>query len=109
MRIAYVRVSTVEQNETRQVEALEKYGIEKWYTEKLSAKDTNRPQLQQMLEFAREGDTIYIHDFSRLARSTRDLLDITERLQEKGIHLVSNKENIDTSTPTGNRIGYCGV
>ena len=54
-----------------------------------------------MLEFAREGDTIYIYDFSRLARSTRDLLDITEKLQEKGIHFVSNKESIDTSTPTG--------
>ena len=101
MRIAYVRVSTVEQNEARQIEALEKYGIEKWFTEKVSGKNTNRPQLQQMLDFAREGDTIYIHDFSRLARSTRDLLDITEKLQEKGIHLVSNKESIDTSTPTG--------
>lgn len=101
MKIAYVRVSTVEQNEARQIEALKKYGIEKWFTEKVSGKNTNRPQLQQMLEFAREGDTIYIHDFSRLARSTKDLLDITERLQEKGIHLVSNKENIDTSTPTG--------
>ena len=101
MRIAYVRVSTIEQNEARQVEALEKYGIEKWYTEKLSAKDTNRPKLQEMLEFAREGDTIYIHDFSRLARSTRDLLDIMEQLQAKGINLISNKESIDTSTPTG--------
>ena len=101
MKIAYVRVSTVEQNEARQIEALEKYSIEKWFTEKVSAKDTNRPQLQQMLDFAREGDTIYIHDFSRLARSTKDLLDITEQLQEKGIHLVSNKESIDTSTPTG--------
>lgn len=101
MKIAYVRVSTIEQNEARQIEALEKYGIEKWFTEKVSAKDTNRPQLQQMLDFAREGDTIFIHDFSRLARSTKDLLDITERLQEKGIHLVSNKESIDTSTPTG--------
>lgn len=101
MKIAYVRVSTVEQNEARQIEALEKYEIEKWFTEKVSAKNTNRPQLQQMLEFAREGDTIYIHDFSRLARSTKDLLDITEQLQENGIHLVSNKESIDTSTPTG--------
>lgn len=101
MKIAYVRVSTVEQNEARQIEALEKYGIERYFTEKVSAKDTNRPQLQQMLDFAREGDTIFIHDFSRLARSVKDLLDITERLQEKGIHLVSNKENIDTSTPTG--------
>ena len=101
MKIAYVRVSTVEQNEARQVEALEKYNIEKWFTEKVSGKDTNRPQLQQMLEFAREGDTIYVHDFTRLARSTKDLLEIVERLKSKGIHLVSNKESIDTSTPTG--------
>lgn len=101
MKIAYVRVSTVEQNESRQVEALKKHGIEKWFTEKVSAKDINRPKLQEMLEFAREGDTIYIHDFSRLARSTSDLLNIVEQMNNKGIHLVSNKENIDTSTPTG--------
>ena len=101
MKIAYVRVSTVEQNEARQLEALKKYNIDKWFTEKVSAKDTNRPELQNMLEFARTGDTIYIHDFSRIARSTKDLLAIVEALQNKGIYLVSNKENIDTSTPTG--------
>lgn len=101
MKIAYVRVSTVEQNEARQIEALEKYGIEKWFTEKVSAKDINRPKLKEMLDFAREGDTIYIHDFSRLARSTKDLLEIVETLKAKGINLVSSKENIDTSTPTG--------
>ena len=101
MKIAYVRVSTVEQNEARQIEALEKFGVEKWFTEKISAKDTNRPQLRAMLDFAREGATIYIHDFSRLARSTKDLLDIVETLHSKGITLVSNKESIDTSTPTG--------
>ena len=101
MNIAYVRVSTVEQNESRQIDALDKRGIEKWFTEKVSAKDTNRPKLQEMIEFAREGDTIFIHDFSRLARSTKDLLDIVEMLNKKGIHLISNKENLDTSTPTG--------
>lgn len=101
MKIAYVRVSTAEQNEARQVEALKKYGIEKWFVEKVSAKDTNRPQLQQMLGFARSGDTIYVHDFTRLARSTKDLLYIVELLKEKEVHLVSNKESIDTSTPTG--------
>lgn len=101
MRLAYVRVSTVEQNEARQLEGLKKYDIEKWFTEKVSAKDTNRPELQAILEFARERDTIYIHDFSRIARSTRDLLDIVEKLNLKGVHLVSNKESIDTSTPTG--------
>ena len=101
MNIAYVRVSTEEQNEARQLEALKKYDIEKWFTEKVSGKNTNRPQLQAMIEFAREGDTIYIHDFSRLARSTKDLLDIVEQMTAKGIHLVSNKESINTSTPQG--------
>ena len=101
MRVAYVRVSTVEQNEARQLEALKKYDIEKWYTEKVSGKDTNRPKLQEMLDFVREGDTVYIHDFSRLARSTKDLLEILEELKAKGVDLVSNKENLDTSSPTG--------
>lgn len=101
MNIAYVRVSTAEQNEARQLEALEKYNIEKWYVEKVSGKDTNRPKLQEMLEFARENDTIYIHDFSRLARSTKDLLEIVEELNRKNITLISNKENLDTSTATG--------
>ena len=101
MNIGYVRVSTVEQNEGRQVEGLKKYNIDKWFTEKVSAKDTNRPQLRLMLDYAREGDTIYIHSLDRLARSTKDLLEIVETLQNKGIHLVSNKENIDTSTATG--------
>ena len=99
--VGYVRVSTVDQNEARQVEALKKHNIEKWFTEKVSGKDTNRPQLQLMLDYVREGDTVYIHDFSRLARSTKDLLEIVETLNKKGVHLVSNKENIDSSTPTG--------
>lgn len=101
MNVAYVRVSTVEQNEERQIEGLKKYGIEKWFTEKASGKNMNRPQLQQALEFVRDGDTLFVHDFSRLARSTKDLLDIAERLDKKGVRLVSNKENIDTHTTTG--------
>lgn len=101
MRVAYIRVSTAEQNEQRQVEAMKKYDIEKWFIEKVSGKDTNRPELQKMLEFVREGDTVHIHDLSRLARSTRDLLEIVELLNSKGVSLVSNKENIDSSTPTG--------
>lgn len=101
MKIGYVRVSTVEQNEQRQIDGLQKYNIDKWYIEKISAKDMNRPKLQEMLDYAREGDTVYIHDFSRIARSTKDLLNIIELLNSKGVHLVSNKENIDTSTPTG--------
>lgn len=101
MRIAYVRVSTEEQNEVRQREALKQYQIEKWYCEKRSAKDTNRPQLEAMLEFARSGDTVYIHDFSRLARNTQDLLQLVQRMQQKGVQLISCREQIDTATATG--------
>lgn len=101
MKIGYVRVSTIEQNEARQIEGLEKYGIEKWYIEKISGKNTDRPKLQEMISELESGDTVYIHDFSRLARSTSDLLSLVEDLNGRGIHLVSNKENIDTSTPTG--------
>ena len=101
MNIAYVRVSTVEQNEERQLEGLKKYNIEKWFSEKISAKDTNRPELKAMLDFAREGDTIFVWDFSRLARSTKDLLELVETMEAKGVHFKSIKENLDTSTPTG--------
>lgn len=99
--IGYVRVSTVEQNDQRQKEALEKYYIDKWFVEKVSGKDTKRRKLQEMLDYCREGDTIYVHDFSRLARNTKDLLEIVEELERKDVNLVSNKENLDTSTPTG--------
>lgn len=101
-KIAYVRVSTVEQNESRQLESLKKYNIDKWFTEKVSGKNTNRPKLQEMLNYIREGDTVYIHDFSRLARSTKDLLELVDYItKEKKANLVSNKENLDSSTPTG--------
>lgn len=101
LNIAYIRVSTVEQNEARQVQAMKQYNIDKVYQEKVSAKNTDRPKLQEMLDFAREGDTIYVADFSRLARSTKDLLELVELLESKGVQLVSIKENIDTSTATG--------
>ena len=102
MNLAYVRVSTVEQNEARQVEELKKHDIDKWYMEKVSGKNTkDREQFNLLLKEAREGDTIFVHDFSRFARSTVDLLTIVDDLTRRGIHLVSNKENLDTSTPTG--------
>lgn len=101
MILGYVRVSTIDQNEGRQLETMKKYNVEKIFSEKVSAKDTNRPKLQEMLEFCREGDIIVIKDFSRLARSTKDLLNIVELLNNKNIKLISEKENIDSSTPTG--------
>ena len=102
MRLGYVRVSMLEQHEERQMRELkEKAQIEKIFMDKLSGKDTNRPQLQAMLEFAREGDIIYVSEFSRLARSTKDLLDIVQQLKEKQVQVISLKENFDTSTPAG--------
>lgn len=101
MILGYVRVSTVEQNEGRQLETMKKYDVEKVFSEKVSAKDANRAELNNILDFAREGDTIVVHDFSRLARSTKDLLEIVELLENKKVTLISAKENIDTSTATG--------
>ena len=99
--IAYVRVSTVDQNDERQIQALEKYNIDEWFSEKISGKDTNRPKLQEMIRYARRGDSVYVHDFSRLARSTSDLLKIVEELHNKDVQIISLKEKFDTSTPTG--------
>ena len=103
MKYAYCRVSTIEQNLDRQLEAMKKYNIpeENYFTEKISGKNTDRPELQRLLSIVQEGDVVHIHDFSRLSRSTSDLLRIVETLQAKGVHLISNKENLDTSTPTG--------
>lgn len=101
MIVGYVRVSTVEQNESRQLVTMDRYNVEKLFQEKVSAKDINREELNKMLDFVREGDSIVIHDFSRLARSTKDLLHIMEILESKGVNLISTKENIDSSTPTG--------
>lgn len=101
MNIAYVRVSTKEQNTARQLEALEKYNIERTFEEKVSAKDTNRPELQSMLDYVRENDIVYVESFSRLARNTLDLLTIVKQISEKNAGLVSLKEQIDTTSPAG--------
>lgn len=99
--IGYVRVSSVDQHEDRQLVTMKKYKVDKTFKEKVSGKDTNRPQLQAMLDYVREGDTVVVHDFSRLARSTKDLLAIVELLESKNVTLISAKESVDSSTPTG--------
>lgn len=102
MNVAYVRVSTSEQNEDRQIKGIEaQYQIDKWYTEKISGKNTEREELQSMIDYVREGDKVIIKDFSRLARSIKDLLDLVDLFERKKVSLVSLKESIDTGTPTG--------
>ena len=99
--IAYVRVSSVEQNEARQREALQGYKIDRWFVEKASGKDTKRPKLQEMLDYVREDDTVYVEEFSRLGRSTADLLSIVQQLEDAGVKFVSIKEKFDTKTHAG--------
>lgn len=101
--IGYARVSSIEQNEARQLHSFEGYTekIKKVFIDKMSGKNTKRPQLQAMLDYVREGDVVVVSDFSRLARSTRDMLQIVQELTDKGVGLISLKENIDTDTPQG--------
>lgn len=99
--IAYVRVSTEEQNEARQREALQSYNIDRWFIEKASGRDVKRPKLQEMLEYIREDDTVYVEEFSRLGRSTADLLSIVKQIEDMGAKFISIKERFDLGTPSG--------
>ena len=98
MEIGYIRVSTVEQNTARQLDGLT---LDKVYTDKCSGKDTDRPELKVMLEHLREGDTVHVHDISRMARNVGNLLDLVESLRNRGVTLKFHKENM-TFTPDKN-------
>ena len=100
-KIGYIRVSTEHQETARQEALMKQYQVERVFAEKMSGKNADRPELKAMLEYVREGDTLYIESISRLGRSTRDLLNIVDVLQKKGVTLVSSKENIDTNSPQG--------
>ena len=101
MKVGYVRISTREQNTARQDVLMEQLGVERVYTDKLSGKNTERPELQKMMDFVREGDVVVVESFSRFARNLRDLLDLTETLERKGVQFISQKERIDTNGPAG--------
>ena len=97
----YSRVSTEQQNLDRQLDALKKYGCDIIFNEKMTGTKKERPELSKMIDRMTEGDTVVIESLSRLGRSTKDLIELTELFQSKGVHLVSLKESIDTSTSTG--------
>ena len=101
MKIGYARVSTQEQNLERQLDALNAAGCERIFNEKMTGTRSDRPELKMMLLTLREGDTLVVESFSRLSRSTKDLLDLVDKLTAMGIHLVSLKEKLDTTTATG--------
>ena len=101
--IAYIRVSTEDQNTSRQEELFKDYKIDRFYKEKVSGKNIkDRPELQKMMDYVREGDVVYVESISRFGRSLQDLLSLINQLNEKGVEFKSLKEgDIDTTTPTG--------
>ena len=97
----YARVSTAEQVLDRQLDMLSKYGVDRIYSEKMTGTRRDRPELQRMLTDLDKGDTVVVESLSRLGRSTKNLIELMELFNDKGVNLVSLKENIDTTTPTG--------
>lgn len=101
MKIGYVRVSTREQNIARQEVLMQELGVEEIFIDRMSGKNTDRPELKRMMEYVRQGDTVIVESISRFARNTKDLLNLIEQLNQKHVEFISKKETIDTSTPTG--------
>ena len=101
MRVGYVRCSTIEQNEARQLKMMNEQKAEKLFIDKASGKNIDRAAFKEMMSFVRSGDIVIVESISRIARNTRDLLSIVAELTEKAVEFVSLKENIDTTTPQG--------
>ena len=100
-RVGYARCSTLDQNLDRQLDSLNQAGCDKIFAEKRSGKNTEREELQTMLNYIREKDTVIVHSISRLARSNRDLHNLVHQIKEKGCEIFFIKEGIDTNTPHG--------
>ncbi len=93
-KVGYARVSSSDQHLDRQLAQFEKLGVDKVFSDKVSGKNTDRPGFQQMIEFVRDGDELYVCSMDRMARNLKDLLSITESLQKKGVSIHFLKENI---------------
>lgn len=98
-KVAYKRVSTVEQKTDRQLDGMT---FDKVFEDKVSGKDTNRPALQAMLEYLREGDELYVHSLDRLGRNTADLLELINRLKEMGITVHFDKQGLTFKSDSNN-------
>lgn len=105
LKVGYVRVSTMQQHNDRQYAKMYEVEVDKIFEEKKSGKNIkDRKALQEMLDYVRDGDTVYVESLSRIGRNTEDLLNIMKKLDEKGVSFHSFKENIETKTPTGRLI-----
>jgi DNA invertase Pin-like site-specific DNA recombinase len=103
MKVGYIRVSTKDQNTARQEVILKDLGVEKVFTEKVSGKLTiaDRPQLEALMNFVRDGDTVVVESISRYGRNIKHFLELIDMLKEKQVDFVSVKEKLDTSSPSG--------
>ena len=102
MLVGYARVSTDDQDMLRQTFQLRGVGCEKIYQETMSGTKKNRPQMEAMLEFIREGDVVVVCELTRISRSTKDLFSLVEKIEEKGAKIKSLKEDwLDTTTAHG--------
>ena len=97
----YARVSTEQQNLDRQLDMLTQYGVDYIFNEKMTGTKRDRPELDKLLDRLMAGDTVVVESLSRLGRSTKDLIELVELFEKKQVHLVSLKEQIDTSTSAG--------
>ena len=100
-KIGYARVSTLDQNLDLQIDALKKAGCDKIYIDKITGGTMERKEFQEMLKYARAGDTIVVWKLDRLGRSLKNLLILIDELKQRQIEFISTTQNIDTSTPTG--------
>lgn len=98
--VGYVRVSTIDQNEARQLEAIGE--VDRLFSEKVSGKSREREQLEEMMDYVREGDVVRVKSPDRLSRSTRDLLALIEELRAKGVEVeFVDNPSLNTDTPQG--------
>lgn len=101
MIIGYARVSKEEQSINRQLDQLKEFRVDQIIQEKMTGTKKDRPGITELLLVSRSEDTVVVESISRLGRSTLDILQLIQELEDKGVHFISIKENINTSTPTG--------
>jgi DNA invertase Pin-like site-specific DNA recombinase len=101
MRIGYARVSTRDQNLEMQLDALNKAGCKRVFTDKLSGAQVERPGLQEALSHLREADTLVVWKLDRLGRSVKGLVDLVNELETQKVHFQSVTDGVDTKTPAG--------
>ncbi len=102
IKLGYARVSTQEQNLDLQLDALEKEGCQRLFTDKVSGVKSSKPNFEKLMSYARAGDTVVVWKLDRLGRSTIKLIELIEELKNRGVNIKSLSESIDTSTATGN-------